>query len=148
MSHLIEEESINCENCINIHLTVNKYFPLLYTKCYIVSCGTNFTDFVKDYKSKTINLNWYLTLILPTTKILAFAISIEPGQTAQTVWPGCILLADQLQVFILISLKMIMDKSKNRRWIFPFMKLGMVRVNTMQFIILRFSRLSDITLYV
>ena len=38
------------------------------------------------------------------------------------------MLADQLQVPILISLKMIMDSAKNCRWIIPFKKFGMIRV--------------------
>ena len=37
--------------------------------------------------------------------------------------------ADKLQVFILISLKMVMDSARNGRWIIPFKKFGMVRVN-------------------
>ena len=44
------------------------------------------------------------------------------------VCPGSILLADQLQVLILISIKLITDSSKNVRWNIPFKKCGMVRV--------------------
>ena len=36
------------------------------------------------------------------------------------VWPGSILLTDQLQVLILFSLKMILESSKNGRWIISF----------------------------
>ena len=43
-------------------------------------------------------------------------------------WPGSILLADQLQDIILISLKMVMDSSKNGRWIIPFEKFSLWRV--------------------
>ena len=38
-------------------------------------------------------------------------------------------LAGQLEVLTLISLKMIMGSAKNVRWIIPFKKFGMVRVN-------------------
>ena len=46
----------------------------------------------------------------------------------RAVWPGPILLADQLQVFILISLKMTMESAKNVKWIIPFKKFSMIRV--------------------
>ena len=41
----------------------------------------------------------------------------------------------------MISLKMIMDSARNRRWIFPFMKFGMVRVNRPFPFKIRFLRL-------
>ena len=46
-----------------------------------------------------------------------------------SVWPGSILLTDQLQVLILISFKMIMDSAKTVRWILSFQKFSMLRVN-------------------
>ena len=46
--------------------------------------------------------------------------------------PGSILLADQHQVLILISLKMILDSSKNGRWITPFKKFSRLRVTSKQ----------------
>ena len=49
---------------------------------------------------------------------LAFATRIEPEQPA-LFWPSSILLTDQLQLLILISLKLIIDSSKNGRWIIP-----------------------------
>ena len=45
------------------------------------------------------------------------------------VWPGSILLADQLQVLILISLKWKLDSAKNVRWIIPSKKFVKLRVN-------------------
>ena len=45
------------------------------------------------------------------------------------VWPGSILLAGQLQVIILISLKMIMNISENGKLIIPFMKFSRLNVN-------------------
>ena len=74
---------------------------------------------------------WFnLTLILLKQTWLVFATSIEPGQPAHhAVWPSSILLADHLQVLILISLNMIMDRSKNGRWIIPFKKFSRLKVN-------------------
>ena len=43
--------------------------------------------------------------------------------------PGSILLADHLQIFILISLKLMMDSYKKSRWINSFKKFSRVRVN-------------------
>ena len=52
--------------------------------------------------------------------------SIEPGRLhGRAGWPGYILLADQLKVLTLISLKWW--KFQNR-WINPFRKLGRLRV--------------------
>ena len=44
------------------------------------------------------------------------------------VWPVCILLADQLQILILISLKMIIESPKTCRWITQFKKFSRLRV--------------------
>ena len=38
------------------------------------------------------------------------------------IWPDSILLTDQLQDLILISLKKIMGSSKTVKWIIPFKK--------------------------
>ena len=43
------------------------------------------------------------------------------------VWTGSVLLPDQLQVLILIFLKMIMESSKNGRWIITFRKFSRLR---------------------
>ena len=47
----------------------------------------------------------------------------------RAVWPGFILLADQLQILHLISTKLMMDSFKNGSWIIPFKKLGRLWVN-------------------
>ena len=60
-------------------------------------------------------LNCYLNLFLLGPKV----IGTEPVQFCT---PGFIPLADQLQVFILISLKIIVNPSKNRRWIIGGLK--------------------------
>ena len=67
----------------------------------------------------------FLTLILPTPKVISHchkyrarpACSSTQSDQALYCW-----------VFILISLKIILDSAKNFRWIIPFEKLGMVRV--------------------
>ena len=72
-----------------------------------------------------------LTLIMPTSKVISLChqYRFQASLHICAVWPGSILLADQLQVLVLISLKMVMDSSKNVMWIIPFKKFGMVRVN-------------------
>ena len=75
----------------------------------------------------------FLTLILPTPNVnsLCHQYKARPACTSvHNAWPCSILLAGHLQVFILISLKTIMDSSKNARWNIPFKKFGMVRVKT------------------
>ena len=65
-------------------------------------------------------------------KWLAFATSIEPGQPAPEV--GSSIQSDQalyswltvFQVLILMSLKIIMESSKNRIWIIPFIGSGLI----------------------
>ena len=68
-----------------------------------------------------------LSIIILRISRLQFEIanSIESGQTTWVCK-----LADQFKVFILISLKMIMDSAKHWRWIIPFKKFGMVRVKS------------------
>ena len=48
----------------------------------------------------------------------------RPACTSIQSDQGSILLADQLQVLILGSLKMIIENSKNRRWIISFKKFS------------------------
>ena len=65
------------------------------------------------------------TLILPKLK----AISLCQQYRARPAWPGSILVAGELKVFmILLSLKIILDSAKNRRLIFPLENVGMVLV--------------------
>ena len=61
-----------------------------------------------------------LTLTLPELKLISHF-------HQYAVWPSSILLADQLQLFILISLKMRMDC----RWIIPFKKFSWLRVKVL-----------------
>ena len=66
-------------------------------------------------------------IILELKGIIVFATSIEPGQPAHLVWLAWLwTVAWPTEVFILISLKMIMDSSKNVGWI-TFSRL---RINT------------------
>ena len=66
-----------------------------------------------------------LTLILLKPKVISLnATSLEPGQPAHLC---SLLLADQLQVLILISLKLIMESSENGIWIIPFKKFSRLR---------------------
>ena len=65
-----------------------------------------------------------IILHLNNRKWLAFVISIEPDQPA----PGFILLADQLQILILISLKMKMDSSIKRKVGYSIKKFSRLRV--------------------
>ena len=55
-----------------------------------------------------------------------FVAGTESYKSLQTVWPGCIiiLLAEQLQGFILISLKIITENFKICWWIISFTKFG------------------------
>ena len=63
---------------------------------------------------------------LPRYSFLSL-ILLEPKAFAPSaVWPGSILFAHQLQVLILISLKMIMYSSKNGNWIIPLKKKSAV----------------------
>ena len=63
----------------------------------------------------SIRDNMFMNQFIPQ-KCLPFTTSIVPGQPSY-LWcqPGSILLADQLQILILISPKLIMDSSKNGR---------------------------------
>ena len=83
-------------------------------------------DKVSNFIDNLNDINPYPAL---PKKWLAFATSIEPGQTAHiAVWSGFILLADQLLYLILISQRIIMDSSKNERWTSPFKKFSRLRV--------------------
>ena len=64
-----------------------------------------------DIKPVSVDM-MILTLILPTLKVSSLC---HQSMHVHAVWPGSILLADQLQFFILISLQMIMDSAKNVR---------------------------------
>ena len=64
-----------------------------------------------------IKVNYLVHLSLPMFAKLAFATRIEPDQT------------DQIPVLLFDIPKKIMDSSKNVRWIIPFKKFGIVRVN-------------------
>ena len=72
----------------------------------------------------------YFTLILPTPKVISLCnqYRARPDCTSVQSDQALLLLADQFRVFILTSLKMIMECSKNRRWIISFKEFGMVRV--------------------
>ena len=85
---------------------------------------------VTEAEHLVTQINWALTLILPTPK----AISLCHQYKARPACIPCSLtrlytVVDHLQVFIWISLKLIMDSAKKWRWIIPFMKFGRVRVN-------------------
>ena len=73
----------------------------------------------------------YLTLILPTSKVISLCHQYwaRPACTSMQSDQDLYYWPTQLQVFILISLKMIMHSAKNGRWIMPFKKFGMIRVN-------------------
>ena len=71
-----------------------------------------------------VHVRAMLTLILPTRKVISLC---HPYRARPAVCPSSILLADHLQVPILISLTMIMDSAKIGRNI-SFKKFGMVRV--------------------
>ena len=62
-----------------------------------------------------------MTKLLPPVKS-------KVGLHISAVLPGSILLADHLQAFILIFLKLIMEISKNGRLIIPFKKFSRFRV--------------------
>ena len=47
----------------------------------------------------------------------------------RAVWPGSILLTEQLQILILISPKLIKNSSKNVRWTSIFKKYSRLRFN-------------------
>ena len=86
-------------------------------KCYKQEQQVNFHNFVlyfdkiNPYPARTESDQF-----LPS-------ISIEPSQTAR-------MLADQLQDLILISLKMVIDSSRNGWWIVPLKKFSKLRVTT------------------
>ena len=75
-----------------------------------------------------------LTLILPKPKVPLPLVQSKTSLHICAVWPSSILLADQLQGPILISLKMITDSSKNGRWIIPFKKFSRLRVKSLTFV--------------
>ena len=90
---------------------------------------------VKTYLGCAVTwLQWFysvLTLIMLEPKVISFANCIEPGQPSHpcsltklyTVgWPTS-------HIVSLISLKVIMDSSKKRRWIIPFKKFSRLSVN-------------------
>ena len=57
-------------------------------------------------------------------------INLNPYPAGTESFAISILLTDQLQVLILISLKMTIDCPKSVRWINLFKKFSMVRVKT------------------
>ena len=78
-------------------------------------------------------LKWkkVLTLNLLESKVISPLSSVYTGRQARcAVWPGSILLAEQLQILILNSLKIVMESSKNGSWISPFKKYSRLRVKT------------------
>ena len=83
-----------------------------------------------------------LNLFLPKLEvIIVFATSIEPGQPAylcSLTWLYTVGAYLELQVLILIPLKMIMDSSKNGMWIIPFKKFSRLRLNSIVMIFTTF----------
>ena len=55
------------------------------------------------------------------------------GNECASKEPGQILLTDQFQILIFISLKMIMDSIKNGRWIIPLTKFSKLRLISVLF---------------
>ena len=74
---------------------------------------------------------YFLTLILPTPKVISLCHCIEPGQPAHPCCQTCLYTVGWPSLsFHLDVPKIIMDSDKNERRIIPFMKFGMVRVNS------------------
>ena len=105
--------------CINILYNIVLRCFSMSRDMYHVMCNTCL-----------LNEKTPLTFTLSEPKVISqFVTSIESGQpTLPCSLTGFILLADQLSVLILISPEIIIDSSKNTRWITSFEKIGMVRV--------------------
>ena len=71
---------------------------------YVTRVTYTFRDIYGISIYTTYNSYIVLTVILPTPKVISLFHQYRPGS---------ILLADHLQVFILMSLKLIMDSAKN-----------------------------------
>ena len=76
-----------------------------------------------------MTLNFWLTLILLELKVINFChhYSARPACTSMQS-DLALLLADQLQVLILISLKVTKDSSITGSWVIPFRKCSRLRV--------------------
>ena len=104
---------------------------LIQTFCYVIAIILNIVLLRSHYSHHKLyinDLNSKLTLILLEPKLISLCHQYRacmPVQSDQAL----LLLADHLQVLVLISIKIIMDSSKNGRWIIPFMKFSRLRVN-------------------